>query len=141
MPADGHGRGRLSTISPMLSVQGKRALPRNVVVLDAAMRRIVPRCLQPVKCLVTNCRTAFMPLWHIQAGKWKVSSTFTKCGKFRKKGPFLEIIRLFHPLEPSFDEVEAVLAPEHLVADEEGRSAENSARNRSIGYRGDLFAN
>src|SRR6266481_2956220 len=68
MPADGHGRGRLSTISPIDSVEAKRALSRNAVVLDAAMRRIVPCCLQPVKCLVTNCRTALMPLWHILTG-------------------------------------------------------------------------
>src|SRR5712671_7680739 len=69
-PAEGHGRGRLSTISPLVSVEAKRALPRNIVVLDAAMRRIVPCCLQPVKCLVTNCRTDFLPLWHIQTRKW-----------------------------------------------------------------------
>src|SRR6266852_913152 len=69
MPADGHGRGRLSTISPIVAVEARIALPRNIVVLDAAMRRIVPRCLQPVKCLVTNCRTGLLPLWHIQAGR------------------------------------------------------------------------
>ncbi len=141
MPADGHGRGRLSTISPILSVEGNRALPRNVVVLDAAMRRIVPRCLQPVKCLVTNCRTGLLPLWHIQIGRAEHMLGSGKKRKVLEKQPFAAIIRLLHALEPTFNEIETVFAPEHFVADKESRSAENSARNRSIGNRGELLAN
>ena len=140
MPADGHGRGRLSTISPIVAVEARIALPRNIVVLDAAMRRIVPRCLQPVKCLVTNCRTGLLPLWHIQAGRRNNILMLATSGKWPKKGPFSPII-LRHPLEPAFDEVEAVFAPEHFVSDKERWSAENSARNRSIGSRGELVAN
>jgi hypothetical protein len=42
--------------------------------------------------------------------------------------------------EPAFDEVEAVLAPEHLVADEEHRGAENAAFGRAAGNRFEFVA-
>src|SRR5712692_3041866 len=42
--------------------------------------------------------------------------------------------------EPAFDEVEAVLAPEHLGADEEHRSTENAAFSRAAGNRFEFVA-
>ncbi len=122
-------------------MEARRALPRNIVVLDAAMRRIVPRYLQPVKCLVTNCRTGLLPLWHIQTGRQSNFPGRWYNGKVAENGAFSSEIRLFLPLEPSFDEVETIFAPKNFVPDKESRGAENSARNRSIGNRGELLAN
>src|SRR5713101_6653719 len=42
--------------------------------------------------------------------------------------------------EPAFDEVETVLAPEHLVADEEHRGAEHAAFCRVAGNRLEFVA-